>query len=89
MAIKATQQTATNNGASLTASPPVNNFWPLHHNDLRAVYGRASDRYKDSCIATQDDGSLFVLGATFSDEFGNSYTVSGLRQERFNVAHLK
>ncbi len=89
MSIKADQYTAANNGATLTVSPPNDNFWPLHHGDLRAVYGLDTGSKKDSCVATNPTGSLFVLGASFSDMFGNAYTVTGLRQERFNVAHLK
>lgn len=89
MSIKADAYTAANNGQQLAITPPVNNFWPLHHQDLRCVYGVDNTKAKDSCIATAPSGALFVLGATFTDEFGNVYTVNGMRAERFRIRDLK
>jgi len=89
MSIKADPYTAANNGQALTIAPPVNNFWPLHHADLRAVYGRDPGGARDSCVACNPTGTLYILGATFSDEFGNVYTVNGLRSERFRARDLK
>lgn len=89
MSIKADPFTAANNGQSLSTSPPISNFWPLHHADLRTVYGVDSGKVKDTCVACDPGGSLYQLGATFGDQFGNSYTVVGLRAERFRVRDLK
>lgn len=91
MSIKADNTTATNNGATLQNAPiPNTPFWPGHRADLRAVYGvEASTRMKDSCIAISPNGTLFVLGATFSDNEGNSYVVNGLRVQRFRTRNLK
>lgn len=88
--IKCDAQTAANNGASLAASPPLDNFWPLHHSDLRAVYGRdGSTRYTDTCIAVDPTGPLFAIGSTFHDNETNLYTTFGLKEERFRVSHFK
>lgn len=89
MTIKADSYTAGNNGQTLSQTPTQNNFWPLHHNDLRAVYGVDSSGARDTCICTDPAGSLFQLGASFQDQFGNSYTVIGLRHERFRTRDLK
>ena len=89
MSIKADAYTAQNNGQTLSVAPAQNNFWPLHRGDMRCVYGVDNTKAKDSCIATEAGGTLFTLGATFGDEFGNSYTVIGLRAERFRTRDLK
>ena len=89
MAIKADAYTAANNGQTLSIAPPVNNYWPLHHADLRGVYGVDNTKVRDFCIATERVGTLFLIGATFTDEFGNSYTVNGLRNERFRVRDMR
>ena len=89
MAIKADGFTALNNGQTLYNTPPVNNFWPLHRADMRCVYGKDNTNAKDSCVACNPAGTLFTIGATFGDEFGNSYTVYGLRNERFRTRDLK
>ena len=89
MSIKADPYTAANNGQSLRSVPPNNNFWPLHRNDLRCVYGKDATNAKDSCIATESTGTLFNIGATFNDVYGNSYTVYGLRTERYRVRDFK
>jgi hypothetical protein len=88
MSLKCDAFTAANNGSSYTTTPPVNNFWPLHASDLRGVYGKDGSN-KDFCVAMSPTGALFILGATFGDEFGNSYSVIGLRAERFRNSHLK
>ena len=87
--IKSDAQTATNNGVSIAATPSILNFWPLHHGDLRAGYGRDSGGVKDSCIALGTGTPVYTLGATFQDNKGNTYTVFGLRAERFRVRDLK
>ena len=89
MSIKADAYTAANNGKSLTQVPAQNNFWPLKRADLRMVYGKDSTGARDSCVACDPAGTLFKIGATFVDEFGNSYTVYGLRQERYRTRDLK
>lgn len=89
MSLKCDGTTASNNGAAFTTTPPVNNFWPMHRNSLRAVYGVANDGSKDSCIALSPTGSLFALNETFQNMFGTGYTVNGLRQERFRSRELK
>jgi hypothetical protein len=89
MSIKSDPITATNNGQTLAIVPPQNNFWPMHHSDLRCVYGKDANNVRDSCIATDPTGTLFKIGATFIDIFGNSYTVYGLRNERYRTRDLK
>jgi hypothetical protein len=89
MTIKADQYTAGNNGVSLSQTPTQNNFWPLHANDLRAVYGVDNTGRRDSCVVLSPTSSLFNLGASFIDQFGNVYTVTGLRHERFRTRNLK
>jgi hypothetical protein len=89
MSLKVDAFTAANNGTGYFTVPPTNNFWPLPHKNLRFVYGIDSTKARDSCVACLPTGSLFTLGASFSDEFGNSYTVNGLRQERFSTRSLK
>ena len=89
MDLKSDLATATNNGTAYTQVYTQNNFWPLHHNDLRKVYGKDTNGVKDSCVAMQQAGTLFAVGATFTDFFGNNYTVSGLRNEAFKVSNLK
>lgn len=88
--IKADQTTATNNGATLTSTPTNMSFWPLHRNDMRAVYGvDTTGNYNDSCIALDPNGTLFSIGKNFSDNQGNQYTVNGLRTERYRTRNLK
>lgn len=87
--LKADATTASNNGVSLATSPPIQNYWPLHHGDLRAGYGIDGSGVRDSCIALGTGTPVFTLGGTFADNKGNSYTVVGLRQERFRVRDLK
>lgn len=88
--IKADQTTAGNNGVSVSSSPPFQNFWPLHRSDMRAVYGRdAAAKVNDSCVCISTANPLFALGSSFLDFFGNSYVVTGLRQERFRTRNLK
>lgn len=91
VAIKADTFTAVNNGASLTPAPSQYDFWPAHRSDMRAVYGvdLAAPQYKDLCITLNPSGSLNALGANFSDENGNVYTVNALRTEKFRVRNLK
>jgi hypothetical protein len=81
--------TATNNGSAYTITAPIQNYWPLHHSDLRAGYGRDAGGAKDSCIATNTGTQVATLGGTWQDIFGNSFTTVGIRQERFRVANLK
>lgn len=89
MSLKCDATTASNNGTSYTNNPFYLNFWPLHPGDLRHVYGLDSTKKTDSCVAMSRTNALFALNATFVDNEGNSYTVSGLRNERFNKSHLK
>jgi len=89
MSLKCDAYTAANNGTGYVTTPPVNNFWPSHAADLRRVYGKDSGGVHDQCVAMQPTGSLFVLGATFGDEFGNSYTVFGLKAESVRIRNLK
>jgi hypothetical protein len=87
--IKADPTTASNNGSAVVTAPPVNNFWPLHRGDMRAGYGVDSGGVRDSCIATATFTAVFTLGQTFQDRNGNTYTVNGLRQEKFRTRDLK
>lgn len=90
--IKCDLVTTTNNGSGYSLTPvPGVPFWPGHRADLRCAYGvdLTNPRYKDSCIATNNVGPLYILGATFADNEGNNYTVNGLRSERFRVRNLK
>lgn len=87
--LKGDPTTASNNGVSIAASPPFQNYWPLHREDLRAGYGKDAGGVKDSCIALGTGTAVFTLGGNFSDNKGNSYLVVGLRQERFHVRNLK
>jgi len=89
MALKCDPFTAANNSVAFTTSPAVQSFWPFHRADLRAVYGKDSTKVTDSCIASAPSGTLFTLGATFTDAYGNSYTVVGLKTERYRVRNLK
>ena len=89
MSIKADPYTAANNGQSLTQIPAQQNFWPMHRADMRLVYGKDTNNVKDTCIACDPAGNLFKIGATFGDQFGNTYTVYGLRTERYRVRDLK
>jgi hypothetical protein len=87
--IKCDPTTASNNGTAVVISPPVNNFWPLHRNDMRAGYGVDSGGVHDSCIALATFTAVYTLGANFDDNKGNTYTVVGLRTERFRTRDLK
>lgn len=88
--IKVDNQTASNNGSAVTTTPSNNRFWPGHRADMRFVYGvESSTKRKDTCVALSPSGSLFVVGSTFSDDESNSYTVIGLRQERYSTRNLK
>lgn len=88
--LKADITTATNNGQSLSTSPLILNFWPSHTSDLRHGYGvEASTGRRDSCIATSTGSPVYTIGANFSDRFGNSYTVIGIRPEHLRTRNLK
>lgn len=88
--LKCDQATATNNGSVFQSTAPVDNYWPLHASDLRAVYGKdSSGFYKDSCVAMSQAGPLFTIGANFLDNEGNAYTVFGLRNERYRTRNFK
>ena len=87
--IKADTTTASNNSQALTPAANPQNYWPLHRSDMRAGYGVDSGNVRDSCIATGLGSPVFTLGGSFSDRSGNTYTVVGLRQERFRVRDLK
>jgi hypothetical protein len=87
--LKADATTASNNGVSIATAAPIQNYWPLHHGDLRAGYGRDNGGIRDSCIALGTGTAVATIGGTFVDNKGNSYTVIGLRQERFRTSHLK
>jgi len=85
--IKTDNQTAANNGQTAQPNPAALSFWPLHAEDLRAVYGVDALKFKDRCTA-MGSGGLFALGQTFFDFEGNQFTVNGLRQERFRIRDL-
>lgn len=89
--IKCLQNTAVQNGVAFERpAPSVRNFWPMHVNDLRAAYGASSDGvYHDSIKCSTITAPPFILDANWSDEFGNSYITTGLRQERFRTRDLK
>lgn len=87
--LKSDATTASNNGVSIATAPTIQNYWPLHRGDLRAGYGKDNTGVRDSCIALNTGTAVFTLGGTFADNKGNSYTVVGLRQERFRTANLK
>lgn len=87
--IKCDPYTASNNGGAYTQVPSVTNFWPLHHGDLRFGYGKDGSGHKDSCVATNVGTPVSTIGGSWTDEFGNTYTTYGIRQERFLTSHLK
>lgn len=88
--IKAGAQTAINNNQIVTPAPTIANFWPSHTSDLRRVYGVESiTGRRDSCVATSTGSPLYALGATFQDNEGNTYTVTGLKPEHVRTRNLK
>lgn len=89
VSIKADEKTATNNGLTLAVTPSTYDFWPGHRADMRAVYGMDDEGYTDLCIACAPAGTLYNLGATFSDIEDNVYTVNSLRAEKFRIRNLK
>jgi hypothetical protein len=89
ISIKASESTADNNGQTIQATPATDYFWPFHHSDLRCVYGKDSDGFRDSCIVDDVTNALWTIGSTFDDAEGNTYTVYGRRNERYRTRDLK
>lgn len=88
--IKAHPSTASNNGQTMSETPSIFNFWPSHTSDMRHVYGiDATGVFKTSCIATGTASPIWLLGASFSDGGGNSYSVIGLKPEHVRTRNLK
>lgn len=89
-ALKCDNHTAVSNGQTLSTSPPILNFWPLHASDLRYVTGTEASTGKKTRLVIGDPASpLLVLGSTFQDVYGNTYAVTGIHNETFNVRHIK
>ena len=87
--LKTDATTAANNGVSQSVAPPILNFWPLHTADLRHGYGVDAGGVRDSCVSLGTGTPVFTLGGNFADYEGNTYTVVGLRNERFRTRDLK
>lgn len=81
--------TCANNATTALTAPTALIFWPGHYLDLRAVYGKDSGNVKDQCTNSDPSNALFKVGATFNDYEANTYTVYGLRQERFRIRDMK